>query len=191
MSAVIRYGATLAVGIGIGILGLTMLWGQLKTPDWVLLAQTLVLTFGFLFTVIQIRNAARSSQATMIDRLNASSRELHLRMMEDPDLAPLSISGSTPDEVAEKKRDRFLGFFINYYATAFDVYRLGQIPADLWDALVADGRQLFENRQVREKWKHVERLHTEPFKTFVNTEFMKVMPEEEIAAERREERREQ
>ncbi len=119
------------IGIVIVIVGLFLAYKQLR------------------LTADQVRYAATQTQGATVQETAKISRELFMKVWDDPNLRHLlDSSAPNPDP---RKVDAFLGVLINHFATIFRQWKLGNIPQAYWEEVVRDAQHFFKSPEVQKR----------------------------------------
>jgi len=117
------------------------------------------------FTERQVKYAASQTQGMTVQEAAKASRELFMKVWEDPDLRHM-LDSDWPNK-DPKKLNAFIGVLIQHYATTFRQWRLGNIPQDYWDEIKSDAKDFFRSPQVKVRWMTVKGYYKQDFQRWV------------------------
>jgi hypothetical protein len=136
------------IGIVVVIVGMFLAYKQLR------------------LTAEQVRYAAAQTQGTIVQETAKTSRELLMKVWDDPNLRHLLDSSAPNPEPG--KVDAFLKVLINHFATIFRQWKLGNIPQAYWEEVARDAKQFFKSPEVQTRWPQVKDFYKEDFQEFVD-----------------------
>jgi hypothetical protein len=123
-----------------------------------------------LFAGNQLKQARRSFQATVVAAITDRTSQLQWEVIKDDELRPLLGFPTTTDtsKTVEYKRALVIALIVNHYAYIFDLWRLGGVPDQVWDALKRDLRDWVSRPDFNERWSQLRQWHTRDFVDLVN-----------------------
>ncbi|MCT7375895.1 hypothetical protein [Chelativorans salis] len=128
----------------------------------------LIAAGALVFAAYQIKLAAQMYRASTVSHVTARSEELQWRILENEDLRPLLMgtTGLTP----QVQQEMVAGMVINHFATMYDLYSLGGISTNAWEAFKADMKVTLSLPVFRRRWSKLKQFHAAEFRTFIAEE---------------------
>lgn len=114
----------------------------------------------------QVRYAAQQTQGQTILAIGKDSRDLFLKVWEDPALRPI-LDPTRKNGDPEKVR-AFLGTVISHYAMIFRQWKLGNIPNEYWHEVSIDAKAFFKSSEGAKRWRDLRRFYSTDFQQFVD-----------------------
>lgn len=118
--------------------------------------------------------AAKAASTAALTSMNAASRDLQWKVMEDASLRPILLPElSTHEFTAAIKQALVRGMLISQYAFVYDFHALDLVPPSTWKGYTADMHEFFSKKENLERWKQLEEYYPKEFRTFVNRDLLK------------------
>lgn len=120
---------------------------------------------GLYLTYQQMRVSVIQTRATIQQDNAKSSRELVMKVWDDPKLRPIldpAMKNTDP-----KKIEAFLLVLIQHYSTTFRQWSQGSISEDYWQEVKNDACQFLKNPTAKQLWPRVKALYKMDFQHFV------------------------
>lgn len=138
----------------------------MEISDWIGIGQAVLIFIGLAITGYQLNQNAKASRVATLERIEESSRNLQLKILDDPDLHTILLGEK--EGKAAAKRDIFIGTIINHYSFVYDLYGMGQIPEKIWNIYCKDMKNFFLSPVTKTRWEQVSKYHTPEFRRFID-----------------------
>ena len=140
----------------------------MQISDWIGIGQAILIFIGLAITGYQLHQNAEARRVATLERIEESSRNLQLKILDDKDLRPILL-GERAGEAAAK-RDIFIGTIINHFSFVFDLYEMDQIPKEIWNVYCRDIKDFFLSPMAKIRWEQIAKYHKPHFKRFIDRE---------------------
>jgi argonaute-like protein implicated in RNA metabolism and viral defense len=106
-------------------------------------------------------------QVNYMNNLHRNFREVYSGILNDKEASKI-LAKERGVNATSLKRDYLGSFLINQASEAYRLYKNSLIPADLWETISQDMKDLFKWGFISVRWEEVKKYHSVDFQNFVD-----------------------